>query len=67
MRIKQEQIENTEKANKIKNKADEAKKSIISQSGMRLRDFSSLFQNKRPKIFCVFLNILVGEKSDDYE
>ncbi len=38
-----------------------------SQDGLRLHDFSQIFNGHRPKIFCMLVNLLTGLKNEDFE
>jgi hypothetical protein len=40
---------------------------VTSQDGLRLQDFSQIFNGHRPKIFCMLVNLLTGLKNEDYE
>lgn len=66
-RIKKNQIENNEiLTKKYKQEALEAKKRLKNLSGLRLRDFYTIYGTRRPKIFCYLLNLLAGVKSSDF-
>jgi hypothetical protein len=67
-RLKQSQIETNELVTrKIKDEMTENRKKLQQTPGIRLRDFYLIYKSRRPKIFCFFINLLTGERAQDYE
>lgn len=38
----------------------------MTQDGIRLIEFNKIFNGKRPKLFCVLVNLLTGLCNEDY-
>jgi hypothetical protein len=51
----------------MKLKMKEEKKKLEQLVGLKLRDFPSLFNGRRPKLFCYILHLLTGLQPEEYE
>lgn len=66
-RIKQDQLEHNQLASQKQQMLhSDAKRTLLTTPGIRLRHFYSLFAGKRPKIFCYFLHLLTSLPPQDY-
>ena len=61
VREKKNQLESEERTEKNNRKYKEENDISMKQDGIRFRDFAVHFNQKRPRIFALTMNILLGE------
>lgn len=66
--MKQDQLDDTEVlTKKSKSMQEDTQVTSIETQGIRLKEFTAIMNNRRPKIFCLFIKLLTGENAEDYE
>lgn len=68
VRLKQYELENQKSESQAMNAKNIEKDNLtFNQDGLRFSQFSDIFNGRRPKIFCLLVNVLTGLKNEVYE